>query len=65
MWCGKGSQCKHALLVSDSFDGHITERVKAEVNEVSNLVVIPGGMTKLRMLSLINSVSACYVQYSF
>jgi hypothetical protein len=35
------------MLVLDSFHGHMTERVKAKVNEDSDLVVIPGGMTKL------------------
>jgi hypothetical protein len=35
------------MLVLDSFHGHTTERVKAKVNEDSDLLVIPGGMTKL------------------
>jgi hypothetical protein len=38
---------KCAILVLDSFHGHMTERVKAKVNEDSDLVVISGGMTKL------------------
>jgi hypothetical protein len=39
--------CKRSILVLDSFHGHMTVRVKAKVNEDSDLVVIPGGMTKL------------------
>jgi hypothetical protein len=49
--------CKCAMLVFDSFRGHMTERVKAKVNEDSDLVVISGGMTgfyNLWMLLLID-----------
>jgi hypothetical protein len=57
MWCGKGGQgallCKHAMLVLDSFCGHMKERVKAKVNKDSNLVVIPGGMTILQPLDVV------------
>jgi hypothetical protein len=35
------------MLVLDSYHGHMTERVKAKVNKDSDLLVIPGGMTKL------------------
>jgi hypothetical protein len=38
---------KSAMLVLDNFRGHMTERVKAKVNKDSDLVVIPGGITKL------------------
>jgi hypothetical protein len=37
---------KSAMMVLDSFRGHTTERVKAKVNEDSNLLVIRGGITK-------------------
>jgi hypothetical protein len=37
----------HTMLVLDSFRGHMTERVKAKVNKDGDLIVIPGGMTKL------------------
>jgi hypothetical protein len=35
------------MFVLHSFCGHNTERIEAEVNGYSDLVVIPGGMTKL------------------
>jgi hypothetical protein len=34
-------------VVLGGFCAHMTERVKAEINEDSDLIVIPGGMTKL------------------
>jgi hypothetical protein len=40
---------KCTMLVLDSFHGHMTERVKAKVED-SDLVVIPSGMTKLLQL---------------
>jgi hypothetical protein len=39
--------CKHAMLILDNFQGNMTERVKPKVNKDSDLLVIPGGMTKL------------------
>jgi hypothetical protein len=38
---------KHTKLILDSFHRHVTERVKAEVNDISLLDVIPSGMTEL------------------
>jgi hypothetical protein len=36
-----------AMFVFDSFHGPTTEWVKVDVNEVSNFLLIPGGMTQV------------------
>jgi hypothetical protein len=46
------------MLVSDSFCGHMTERMKVKVNKDSDPIVIPSGMTKL--LQPLNVVINCH-----
>jgi hypothetical protein len=45
------------MFVFDSFHGPTTEWVKADVNEVSNFVVIRGGMTKFSNLWMLSVIS--------
>jgi hypothetical protein len=41
---------KHTMLILDNFCGHKTERVKAKVNDDTDLLVMSGGITKLLQL---------------
>lgn len=45
--CRQGALHQLSMLVQDSFQGHTTPGVKAEIRHSSDLIVIPVGMMKV------------------